>query len=121
MKKKIQNVTNFIFLLIGFILISIAIFPIVYFHVIFLDRKYGIAYYYFRNLTFHMVFLFSFIFFFLGFMFISSGISLFLRGKIKEPYSYKQSCYILLFIYIIEIFVMRALFPEAIIGWLAPN
>lgn len=118
MKKFYQNI---IFLLLGFIFILIAIFPTVYFHVFFLDKRNSDAYYYFRYNTFYILILFTFIFSFLSFIFIIPGMNLFLRSKLKKPFSYKRSFYILIFASLFEFFIMSFLFPQAVITLPPPN
>ncbi|TKJ26602.1 MAG: hypothetical protein CEE42_04480 [Promethearchaeota archaeon Loki_b31] len=118
MKKKIQNI---IFLIIGFIFMSIAIFPIVYFHVIFFDKTNSFAYYLFKGEPYYNLILFTFIFFLLSFFFIVPGISLFQHEKEEKPFSFKRSFYILVFVSLIEFFIMNLLFPGVIITMPPPN
>ena len=118
MEKKIQNI---IFLIIGFIFMSIAIFPIVYFYVIFFDKTNSFVYYLFRGEPYHNLILFTFIFFFLSLIFIVPGLSLFQREKEEKPFSFSRSFYILIFVSLIEFFIMWLLFPGVTITLPPPN
>lgn len=118
MKKQIQNI---IFLIIGFIFMSIAIFPIVYFQVIFFDKTNNFAYYLFLEGTYYNLILFTLIFFFLSLIFMVPGINLFQREKEEKPFSFERSVYILIFVSIIEFFIMNLLFPGVVIMCPIPN
>lgn len=109
MKKKSQNI---LFLLLGFLCISIAIFPTIYFYIIYLNKSNSYDYYFFRCYTFYVLIFFTFVFFLLGFIFIIPGLNLFLHTKLIKPFSFNRCCYILVLVSLIEFFLMNFLFPH---------
>jgi hypothetical protein len=49
------------------------------------------------------------------------GIRLFQREKEEKPFSFERSVYILIFVSIIEFFIMNLLFPGVVILYPIPN
>ncbi len=111
MTKRIQNI---IFFLMGFIFLAVAIYPLVYFIVIFSVKSNSSVYSYFRNNTFYNLIFFTFIFFFFSLIFIIPGTGLFQREKVKKLFSFKRTFYILMYVSLIEVLIMIILFPEPI-------